>query len=322
MTKIKQSYLMWVGAGDYADTRAWTDEAIAMGVSKRIPGIGMANALSEDGTAVFVAHDDGESEPCATCMGELECGDCRVRGGKITKLQAEADTVLKHFKSEDEMPAGKARIVRIRREKIAAIEAAIEACESCEGELVYEDGTGGHVTANGEMMDYRTFNYWMRQPEKFDAEREAPERDRHMCEDCGGTGKIPCAKVIGVFVPSDIEYILNGKENELLQEQIESFKKLDMAMVKKEAIRGCGKRHPGYYVVAKTGKATKAAKDVVKELVAAGVIDPKSADINGDFVRFTKPVDAPGLRRFRGVKKFGLIPEAEEQAEMIMEAMA
>jgi hypothetical protein len=41
----------------------------------------------------------------------------------------------------------------------------------------------------------------------------------------------------------------------------------------------------------------------------------------GDFVRFVKPVEISGVRRFRGVKKFNLVPEAEEQAEMVLDAI-
>lgn len=318
--EIKNSYLMWVGGEHYADSDQYTAEVVAMGVSKRLPGIGMANALSEKGTVVFVAHDNGESDSCDHCMGEVECSECRVRDGNIKRFQAEADKVLHNYPNEDEIPAGKARIVRIRREKIAKMEAAKASCDMCDGEGVYEDGTGGYVMVGGEPMDYRTFNYWMRQPKVFDADKEAPIRDRNMCDHCGGNGYLPRAKIFGVFLPSNIEYILNGKENELVEEQIKDFKKLDMKTVKREAVRGCGKRSPGYYVTAKSGKPSKRAKDLVKELVAAGVIDP-AVEVIGDFVRFAKPVDAPGMRRFRGVKKFGLIPEAEEQAEMITEAM-
>lgn len=328
--EIENSYLMWVGAGDYGDIKAYTDEVVSLGVSKRIPGIGMANALSEPNTVVFVAHDEGESDPCDVCMGIIDCPDCRVREGKIDRWDAEAIKVLERYDTESDIPPGKARIVRIRREKIAAMEIEIANCELCDGEKEYEDGTGGHVILGNdndyvgkedERIDYRAYNYWMRQPEKFDHEREVSDHD--MCEDCGGTGKVPRARIFGVFVPSDIEYILNGKENEIVKEQTADFTKLDMKVVKKEAKRKCGRRFPGYYVVTRKGKKTrKVTKDVVKELVAKGVIKSGDVDMIGDFVRFTKPVDAPGLRHFRGVKRFNLIPEAEDQAEMAMDAIA
>lgn len=326
--EIQNSYLMWVGSGDYEDIKAYTDEVVSMGVSKRIPGIGMANALSEPNTVVFVAHDEGEFDPCDYCMGIIDCPDCRVREGKIDRWNAEADKVLDRYKSEDDIPPGKARIVRIRREKMAAAEQEIAKCESCDGEKEYEDGTGGHVIltkrndfiGKKKRIDYRSFNYWMRQPEKFDHESEVSDYD--MCEECGGNGKLPRARIFGVFVPSGIEYILNGKENEIVKEHIADFAQLDMVEIRKEPKRKCGKRIPGYYVVTRKGKKPmKAAKEVVKELIAKGVIKKGDVDVTGDFIRFAKPVEYPGLRRFRGVKSFNLIPEAEDQAEMALDAV-
>lgn len=317
--EIKNSYLMWIGEGHYADREEYSDEVRQMGVSKRLPGIGMANALSESGTVVFVAHDDGEAYSCDACMGLVDCGECRVLDRKIGQWQAEADAVKKRYKGE-EIPRGKERIIEIREARIASAEAEKAACEVCDGEGQHECGTGGFaVLRSGNKIDYRTFNYWMRQPKKFNVDREVVGKE--MCEECGGTGKVPAAKIFGVFVPTDIEYILSGRENELLLEQLEDYTKLEMQVVKKERKRKCGTRHPGFYVVTRKGKPSKKAKDVVDELVKKGLIKRGQTEMIGDFIAFTKPVKVDNLKRFRGVKRFGLIPEAEEQAKMILEAV-
>lgn len=318
--EIKNSYLMWVGVEHYEDADTYLEEVRQMGVSKRLPGIGMANALSEPGTVVFVAHDDGEAYSCDACFGMVECGECRVLNQKIAKWQGEADAVKARFAKGEEIPRGKQRIIDIREQRIANARAEQDACEVCDGEGQYECGTGGFaVKRDGKKIDYRTYNYWMRQPKRFNVAREIISKE--MCEECGGTGKCPAAKIIGVFIPTDVEYILSGKENELVLEQIEKFTKLDMEIVKKEPKRKCGKRHSGYYVVTHGKKPKKRAKDVIAELVANGVISKGDTEIIGDFVAFNRPVEVQNLKRFRGVKRFGLVPDAEDQASKILDAV-
>lgn len=316
--QIKNSYLMWIGSEHYRDFEAYTDEVRTMGVSKRLPGIGMANAMSQPGTVVFVAHDNGETEPCDACLGEVVCPDCRVRDGKIKNHQDRIDAIMTMFKGEV-LPRGKQRTVDICSDKIKRLIAEKKACETCDGQGVYEDGTGGYVVkSGGEKMDYRSYNYWMRQPGKFDQKKEV--MGKHICEECGGTGKIPCTKIFGVFVPTNVEYILSGKENELVLEEVKKFKVIDMKVVATEGKRGCGKRHPGYYVVTRKGNTKAYTEKVVKELSDKGLIEG-SVELIGDFIRFVKPVEVSGVRRFRGVKKFDLVPEAEEQAEMVLDAI-
>lgn len=314
--RIQHSYLMWVGADNYETITDFVNEVRALGVSKRLPGIGMANALGTAGSIVYVAHDDGEAYSCDACMGPVECSECRTWKQKIAKWQGEADEVRQRYEDDDEPPRGKARIIEIREARIAKARAAMAACELCEGEGEFECGSGGHVVrANGSRMDYRTFNYWMRQPKKFDVEREVVEK--HICEECGGTGKRPAAVVFGAFVPG-IEVVLTGRENEIVQEQIERFDRLSMATVAKEPARKGGQREPGYYAVAKAGKPTKRASAVAMELVTRRAIK-NAFEVIGDFILFGKPVKVGELKRFRGVKRFGLgqADEAKnERAEM------
>jgi hypothetical protein len=310
--RIQHSYLVWVGADNYETISEYVDEVRRLGVSKRLPGIGMANALSEAGSIVYVAHDDGEAYSCDACMGQVECSECRTWSQKIAKWQGEADAVLKRYADEDETPRGKARIVEIRQARIAKARAAMAECELCEGEGTFECGTGGYIVRkDGSRMDYRTFNYWMRQPHKFDVAREVTEK--HMCEECGGTGKRPAAVVFGAFVPA-IEVVLTGRENEIVQEQIERFAHISAADAAKEPERKGGHREPGYYAVAKAGKPSKRASAYAKELVTRRVVKGEP-EVIGDFVLFPKPVKVGELKRFRGVKRFGLF-EADERAEM------
>lgn len=312
--RIQHSYLMWVGADNYETISAYVDEVRALGVSKRLPGIGMANALGESGSIVYVAHDDGEAYSCDACMGQVECSECRTLMHKIAKWEREAEVVRKRYAGEeDETPRGKARIVEIRQARIAKARAAMAECELCEGEGEFECGTGGYVVRpNGSRMDYRTFNYWMRQPTKFDVEREVTEK--HMCEECSGTGKRPAAVVFGAFVPS-IEVVLSGRETEIVQEQIEGFGHITLPEAAKEPERQGGQREPGYYAVAKAGKPSKRALAVAKELVTRRAVKGEP-EVIGDFVLFGKPVKVGELKRFRGVKRFGLFQTDERAAEM------
>jgi len=314
--RIQHSYLMWVGADHYETIDEYVDEVRRLGVSKRLPGVGMANALHVPGSVVFVAHDDGEAYSCDACMGQVECSECRTWLGKIARWQTDADAVRNRYDADEEIPRGKARIVEIREARIARARAEMAKCELCDGEGSYECGTGGYVVrANRTRMDYRTFNYWMRQPKKFDVEREVVEK--HMCDECGGTGKRPAAVVFGAFLPS-IEVILSGREleNEIVQEQIARFQQVTMPSVSKEPPRKCGKRRAGYYAVASAGKPSKRAAAVAKDLQTRRAIKGE-AEVIGDFVLFAKPVKVEELKRFRGVKRFSLLStDSEARVEM------
>lgn len=318
MQRIQHSYLMWVGEGHYASVAEYVDEVRKLGVSKRLPGIGMANALSEPGAIVLVAHDDGEAYSCDECLGQVECASCRTWQGKINKWQAEADRVRKVYEDEDETPRGKERIIEIREARIAKARKAMSECELCDGEGSYECGTGGYaVRADGSRIDYRAYNYWMRQPHRFNVESEIRVKsdgrlDLHMCAECGGTGKRPAAVIFGAFVPT-IEVVRSGKENELVEEQIARFGQLSVAEAAREPERKGGQREPGFYAMAKAGKPSKAAQAVAKELVARRAVKGEP-EVIGDFILFAKPVKAGELKRFRGVKRYDIIPEVERRS--------
>jgi hypothetical protein len=149
---------------------------------------------------------------------------------------------------------------------------------------------------------------------------ETPATD----ERCGGTGRLPNGKVFGMFLPSQIEWIVPADADAELRAEMEKrgFKFVDVATVEAEPKRGCGKRHPGgVYVVTKPTDAGERAEAILKELVESGAIKAEGAEVNGNFIRFVNPVEVD-CKRFRGLKRWSLSPKAEAEAEMILEAVA
>jgi hypothetical protein len=51
----------------------------------------------------------------------------------------------------------------------------------------------------------------------------------------------------------------------------------------------------------------------VAELAQAGVVDPKRVEIKGSLAVFQDPIEIPGVKRFRGIKKW--TPTEEIEAE-------
>lgn len=298
---IEHGYLMWVGESHHETAKSFVEEVRSRGVSKRLPGYGVGLALQKPGTLVYVAHDDGEAYSCESCFGQVECSACRTKEHAILKWQAEADAVTRRYPKGD-IPRGKERIREIRAERIQKARAAMAACELCHGKGTYECGTGGYIVRmDGTKMDYRTYNFWMRQPHKFDVAKEV--RNFHMCEDCGGTGKRPAAEVFGCFVPT-VEYIRNGEETKEERKQYEVFDQLTEAQAEQEPERVGGRRTPGFYAVARAGKGSRRGQAVARELQESRAVKG-DVEVIGDFVLFTKPVKVE-TKRFRGIKHFQL----------------
>lgn len=295
---IEQGYLMWVGETHYETARSFAEEVRQFGVSKRLPGYGVALALQKPGVVVYVAHDDGEAYSCESCFGWVECSACRTKDHAILKWQAEADVVTRRYPKGD-IPRGKERIREIRAERIRKAREAMAACELCHGKRQYQCGTGGYVVrADGTHMDYRTYNFWMRQPHKFDAKKEV--LSYHMCEDCAGTGKRPAAEVFGCFLPS-VQYIRHGKETPEELERFSVFEQLSEKDVLKESARPAGVRTSGFYAVTRPGRVKKRAQALAQELKEERGL--RDVEIIGDFLLFAKPV-AVETKRFRGIKHF------------------
>lgn len=318
---ITSAWLIWVGSEFYKGIADWSDEAIAQGISKRLPNAAMARQISAPGTVVFVAHDEGESHSCDKCVGWCECPSCRKCISEMTALRAVIDTMLAAFKGEfpSEAPRSLVRFKEVRERTIAELEAQMKDCVDCKGKGKVRAGTGGKVVlTDGRVWDYRTYNYWLHQPKKFNPETMVSEID--ICEECGGKGDLPNAKIFGVFAPERVEYIARGDETKEELKALKGFAIIKKTALKLEAKRKCGVRKAGgvYAVTSATG--TEGAK-LLDDAIKAGLIKAGGAEVHGSFIRLGRPVPV-GEKRFRGLKKVSLatIKSAVDQAEMIAEA--
>lgn len=315
--EIKNPWLIWIGSEHYESFDVYAEEAKRLGVSKRLPGVGMGKALLEPGTVVFLAHDDGEKTECNDCLRTISCPDCRKRRREIRDLQVEIDELKAQYSSAEalEKSGFARRSLKIRQAKIDAINKERCECPVCDGEGKAELGSGGYVKLNnGKVWDYRTYNYWLHQPEHFDAEKEVKEKC--ICDTCGGLGTVPAGKIRGMFIPERVEYISRGSEGEAMLERVEDFTIIDHATLRKEERRKCGKRHPGgvYAATSKGSKPSKRAVKVVDELVSKGVVEEGDCEVVGSLVVFKSPIDISGTKRFRGIKRWALDPAAEREA--------
>jgi hypothetical protein len=323
-TSITAAYLIWVGSESYKGIADWSDEAIALGVSKRLPGVALGRKLMDPGCVVFVAHDEGEMKDCPDCMGKVECPRCRKAISEMAGLRSAIDKMKAAFKGEDfdaEASDGNKRFVRVREARIEALERETEECEDCKGKGFYKAGTGGHVTlVDGRKWDYRTFNYWLHQPKKFHPDTQVVSRE--MCESCGGTGDLPCGRIFGLFAPDRIEYILRGDET---PEELKAVKGLAIVKTTKgEPERKCGHRKPGgvYAVTKVSAEASPRALKIMDDLVTSGMVKPRSSEVHGAFIRFHRQMPI-AEKRFRGLKKIDLatVAKAAEQAELVRDAL-
>jgi hypothetical protein len=334
-----KTYLIWVGSESYETIDEWCDEAVSQGVSKRIPNANVGASLKEPGTVVFVAHDEGEWRDCPECLGIIENPVWRKKdqqmvryASEIERFKKERDALASGGDEEEEKEKRKKcdslnRKIAKREMKIQDLEVAMkDVKERIEG------GTGGMVklarveTANysEEIVDYRKYDYWYHQPKKF-AARWQRIGEPKMCKACGGKGKLPEAKIFGLFVPSAVEYILKAEDNDVVEKEIQErgFRTIPKKQLKVEAQRKCGyRKEGGYYVVTDKDASISRASEIVEKLVSSGFIKPDGVDIKGEFVRFLSPVPVD-VKRFRGIKKWEVEEgsDVEEEAVMIMDAM-
>lgn len=315
---------MWIGSEHYKSIEDWTKEAEEQGVSKRLPNHHVAKKLMEPGSMVFVAHDEGKTVECTACSRETDCPECRLASSKEARELAAAES-YESLAEGKETSDPKAWASYLRRAKNARerAEAAAEdqaQCELCGGTARVKAGTGGHVLfGDGETWDYTTYNYWLHQPEKWKPEEKGEVSEDHMCETCGGKGKLPDGVVFGVFIPDRLEYIHAGDDKAAEELAGKGFSIVDAAALGREKPRKCGKRKPGgvYVVTTPSRKATKAATKLAKEIG----LEASEFEVHGNFIRFLKPVAIPGVKRCRGLSRFELNEELAEEAEMIEDSL-
>jgi hypothetical protein len=189
--------------------------------------------------------------------------------------------------------------VSIREKKIAKLEADIKGCPLCKGQGKALLGSGGSVKLkDGKTWDYRTYNYWMRQPDKFDAESVA---HKHMCEECGGRGCLPRGAIHGAVLVDQVEYQQRPGEKSSKLHDMDDF----IIISDGTGRRLSGDREPGgFYAVSLPDRNPKAI-GLAQHLSAAGLLPAKGYQVHGSFVHFLKPVPLPlGAKRFRGVAAY------------------
>jgi hypothetical protein len=320
--KLDNTYMMWVGSEHYPTIGDWVKEAEELGVSKRLPNEHVARALMADGTAVFIAHDEGKHAECTECSGVVACGECRKRTVEADKLRARATEMRKGEGPEAAKLLTKADLVETQA---VELEDQNGACEVCLGAGSIEGGTGGKVVfEDGEAWDYRQYNYWLHQPKVWTPEAKGGLSEIARCECCGGTGRLPLGVVFGLFLPQAIEVIVGGEGSpEAEAAKAAGFAPVTTATVATERKRGCGKRKPGgVYVVTKAEGDAK-AKDAVDALRKAGI--DREVEVKGNFIRFIEPIEIHGAKRFRGLGRVELAALAEgaalaDAAEMAVDA--
>jgi hypothetical protein len=323
--EIKKSYLMWVGHEHYDTMDQYAEEAGALGVSKRLPNITVAKSIAEEGTVVFVAHDEGHYRECPGCVSSLECPECRKAERRLEKAIDEWDGKREALrktapgKEREKLERGVSRVEK----RIEKINAEMEGCELCDGAGQYYGGTGGRVGfGDGDAWDYRKFAYYLHQPAIWTPEAK-DGAEIEVCKTCGGKGKLPEGLVFGFFVPSGIEYIAREEDAEEIKEMMRDHgaKIVEEATLATESRRGCGVRKPGgVYVTTDKDADGEAAKATLAKLVEEGAIKPDAAEVVGNFVKFLAPV-AIDEKRFRGIKRWTMVEEAAEEVEMAAEAM-
>lgn len=317
--EIKNAYLMWVGCESYGTIADWTEEALRLGVSKRLPTEAAGLALTEPGTVVFVAHDEGAREDCPHCVAEIECPCCRKRVNEISALDSAIKKAKRDLGGAEITPAFQ-RFVQRRLNKITELEAACASCEECSGAGVTVGGTGGTVKMkSGETWDYRRYTYWLIQPKKFDPAKMV--ESTHICKECGGKGLLPDGKIFGMVIPDRIEYIAREDDSAAALKALrdKGFAVVSASKLVKEPKRKCGRRKPGgvYLASAPDAKRDAGVKESLKEV---GI--PTDVEVHGAFISFLAPVPVDE-KRFRGLKRIALedVAQAAIQAEMIKEAM-
>jgi hypothetical protein len=359
--EIVHSFLMWVGADHYATIDDYVKEVVTMGVSKRIPNVASATKLTAPGTAIFLAHDEGEYKPCSLCLGEVACPECRktdfaladLKDEHVAAVKDELKTSANHAMvsvegNAAEIEAARLAMVKAKKkerrifEKYGKLEDSKASCPSCLGSGFVEGGTGGDVVVDGKTITYAEFNYWLHMPTRVrfvtpDGESATPTstgkifeeaevrvvEGRTMCSGCGGTGRMPCGKVFGVLFPERVEYVLKEEDASSVEEEIKARSIVPVATTKilTEAKRGCGKRKPGGFYV--VTEATKTTIDAKK--VVDDLVEKGAVLPDGVEVigNFIRFLAPLEIesKRFRGLARFSLDPRLEEEVGMIADAM-
>lgn len=299
-----KTYLMWIGSKHYQTIEDFREEARKRGVSKRIPNLEMAKFIVGEKSMIFLAHDEGETHDCPDCMANIECPECRKDDKEIHLLQEEIEDLLDSI-DDDSSEKDRRRVHLFASKRMKKIETYRERKNecSCKNNKTV-GGSGGLVTfGNGKKWDYRKYNYWLHQPEKWTPEKMGGVVKKEICQSCGGTGIISDAKIFGLFLPDRVEYIANTDDDKKKKKEIEKQKVrfITQRELSQEILRECGERvEGGSYLVSDDTERTRA---LIRELQRKQIIKRKEVKVYGGFIEFNEPVEME-LKRFRGLKKW------------------
>jgi hypothetical protein len=341
--KMYNTYLMWIGSESYETMDEWIKEAEEQGVSKRLPNANVGMSMKNSNSVVFVAHDEGEWRDCPDCTGTIQNPEYRVLSEKIAKLknecrkfEKEREEIGNRFGWRFDSPDWDAIVKSEAEEELKILDRLLrkitkreKAIVSLKEELdkqdpVIESGTGGKVdvvnisTGMTEIMDYRKYDYWHRQPKKFNKRWTVVGKE--MCKTCGGKGQLPEGRIFGLFIPTDVEYVLREEDSEEVKKIMgkRGFRLVDSTELSVEKERKCGYRKKGgVYAVAKTS-----GEGTLEDMIKSKKIKPQGVEIKGDFIKYLNPVSIDG-KRFRGVKRWNMDgnSEVEEETIMILDAL-
>lgn len=297
-------YLMWVGSKRCPTIASYVEEAVAFGVSKRLPNANVAGELAKAPATIFLAHDEGKTESCDACVGLMENPDHRVAVNALEvtrrKISQFANELLAAHESDDDREIerwdGKHDRVRAKLDGMKSGLAIID--EFIEGP------TGGFVMIDGAEWDYRRYNYWLHQPKKWSADEHEIGK-KVMCKTCGGTGQLSLGKVFGAILPSAIEYVMRPEDDGGVAA---SMKSKGLRVIDAKAAT----RQSGFYAVTNgINRSSVNSRDVliailIADLVNSGVIENGEAACNGEAIYFTPPIDIRGTKRFRGIKRWSM----------------
>ncbi len=291
--EIKQAWLMWIGETHYSTFEEFVKEAQEQGVSKRMSNTEIARSIMEDGSVVFLAHDEGIKDPCPECLETFTCPAC----SKVVNA-----------------PIG--QILRGRWPYRNPVE-----CGRCQGVGEVTEGTGGTVYVDGNRIHYKSFVGSLRHG-LVRADHEI--RLEIQCEICSATGKVPRALMCGLFIPQGIEYILRPGDAAGAMEKLREagIRIVTPGALAREMSRKCGRRvEGGVYVVTDPSADPKLSKAAIDDLVAKGFIEPGEVEVQGAFASFIRPIPIV-QKRFRGVKRIEIPAAAVVPAQHAVEAMA
>lgn len=74
--EIERAYLQWVGSRFFPTAKDFVEEAVRLGVSRRLPNLRTAAEVARPGTVIFLLHSNGQRSECMICIQAITCPKC------------------------------------------------------------------------------------------------------------------------------------------------------------------------------------------------------------------------------------------------------